>query len=165
MNHPRDQRVLASFALIVTTDTRTEEDDFTGKAAISLLKDNEQKIAKYLLIPNNSEKIRNEVEKILSDKSINVIITSGGTGIGSKDLTVDTLMPLFQKHLPGFGEHFRRLSFEEIGGSAIMSRATGGIIQGKLIFCLPGSINAVTLALSKIIIPNLGHMLWEINRK
>lgn len=164
MSHPRDQKVNAGFALIITTDSRTEKEDDTGKSAISLLEANEHKIISYSLIPNDSLKIKAEVERLLEDKSINVLITSGGTGISSKDKTVDTLVPVFQKQLLGFGEHFRRLSFDEIGGSAIMSRATAGIIDGKLIFCLPGSKNAVILALSKIILPNLGHMLWEINR-
>jgi len=164
LSHPRDQKVNAGFALIITTDSRTEKEDDTGKSAISFLEANEHKIISYSLIPNDSLKIKAEVERLLEDKSINVLITSGGTGISNKDKTIDALVPIFQKQLPGFGEHFRRLSFDEIGGSAIMSRATGGIIEGKLIFCLPGSKNAVILALSKIILPNLGHMLWEINR-
>lgn len=164
MSHPRDKKVNAGFALIITTDSRTEKEDETGKSAISILQENEHKIIHYSLIPNDPHKIKNELETLLKDNSVDVIITSGGTGIGSKDKTVDVLTPLFQKQLPGFGEYFRRLSFDEIGGSAIMSRATGGIIDGKLVFCLPGSKNAVILALTKIILPNLGHMLWEINR-
>ncbi|MBM3292471.1 molybdenum cofactor biosynthesis protein MoaB [Candidatus Bathyarchaeota archaeon] len=164
MSHPREKKVNAGFGLIITTDSRTEKEDETGKSAISLLKENEHKIFHYSLIPNDPQKIKNELTLLLKDNSINVIITSGGTGISPKDKTVDALTPLFQKQLPGFGEYFRKLSYDEIGGSAIMSRAIGGIIDGKLIFCLPGSKNAVFLALTKIILPNLGHMLWEINR-
>ena len=100
----------------------------------------------------------------LSDPDIQVIITSGGTGISSKDKTVSAVSATFDKSIQGFGELFRRLSFEEIGHAAFYSRATAGSAQGKLIFCLPGSKGAMRMALEKIILPSLGHLLWELNR-
>ena len=93
-----------------------------------------------------------------------VIITSGGTGAGKRDVTVDTLKELFTKEFTGFGEAFRRLSWSEIGALAAFSRATAGIIAERVIFCLPGSPTAVTLALNQIILPSLGHLLWEATR-
>jgi molybdenum cofactor biosynthesis protein B len=117
------------------------------------------------MIPNDSEKIRAEVRRLLEDASTQVIVTSGGTGIGVKDRTVEAVSSLLEKEMPGFGEHFRRLSLDEVGGSALISRATAGVARGKLVFCLPGSRNAMGLALSKIILPNVGHMLWELSRR
>lgn len=95
---------------------------------------------------------------------VQVIITSGGTGISSRDVTVDTISNLLEKELPGFGELFRRYSFAEIGEAAMFTRATAGVIQRKLVFCLPGSKGAMKTALKKIILPSIGHILWEVNR-
>jgi molybdenum cofactor biosynthesis protein B len=92
------------------------------------------------------------------------VVTSGGTGIGAKDRTVAAVTPILEKDIPGFGELFRRMSYDEVGGAALLSRATAGICRSKLIFCLPGSRNAVKTALSKIILPNVGHMQWELSR-
>ena len=165
MSHPRDQKTKAKFALIITSDTRTKEDDNTGKTAMRLLQENDHEIELYEIIPNNADRIKEIVYKVLKIPSIQVIVTSGGTGIGQKDKTVDTVSQLFEKELKGFGEHFRRLSYDEIGLPGVMSRATAGVTNGKLIFCLPGSTGAMKTALNQIIIPGVGHMLWELNRK
>ncbi|MGD0802728.1 MAG: molybdenum cofactor biosynthesis protein B [Candidatus Bathyarchaeia archaeon] len=162
--HPIDKKVPTIFALVVTSDTRTERDDETGRIAVGLIEGDGHTVASHSIVPNNDEKIRIEVEKLLYDNSIKVIVTSGGTGIGLKDRTVAAVKPLLEKEMPGFGELFRRISYDEIGGAAIMSRATAGVAKGKLIFCLPGSRNAMKVALTKIILPNVGHMQWEINR-
>ena len=162
--HPTDRKAPTIFALIVTSDTRTEREDETGRIAVGLIEGDGHTVASYTLVPNNEEKIRAEVERLLYDDSIQVIVTSGGTGIGAKDKTVAAIAPLLEKEMPGFGELFRRISYDEVGGAAIMSRATAGVANGKLIFCLPGSRNAVKVALTKIILPNVGHMQWEINR-
>jgi molybdenum cofactor biosynthesis protein B len=162
--HPTDKKVPTIFALVVTSDTRTERDDETGRIAVGLIEGDGHTVASHSIVPNNDEKIRIEVEKLLYDNSIKVIVTSGGTGIGLKDRTVAAVKPLLEKEMPGFGELFRRISYDEIGGAAIMSRATAGVAKGKLIFCLPGSRNAMKVALTKIILPNVGHMQWEINR-
>jgi molybdenum cofactor biosynthesis protein B len=162
--HPTHQRTPTTFALIVTSDTRTEREDETGKIAVGLIEADGHKVVSHTIIPNNEEKIRAEVERMLLDDSVAVIVTSGGTGIGAKDKTVAAVTPLMEKEMIGFGELFRRISYDEIGGAAIMSRATAGVARGKLIFCLPGSRNAMKVALNKIILPNVGHMQWELNR-
>jgi molybdenum cofactor biosynthesis protein B len=162
--HPTDRKTPTTFALIVTSDTRTEREDETGRIAVGLIEGDGHTVASHTLMPNNEEKIRAEVERFLYDDSVQVIVTSGGTGIGAKDKTVAAIAPLLEKEMPGFGELFRRISYDEVGGAAIMSRATAGVANGKLIFCLPGSRNAVKVALTKIILPNVGHMQWEINR-
>ena len=162
--HPTGKKTPTTFALVVTSDTRTEREDETGRVAVGLIEGDGHKVVSHTIVPNNEEKIRAEVERMLLDDSVAVIVTSGGTGIGSKDKTVAAVAPLFGKEMIGFGELFRRISYDEVGGAAIMSRATAGVANGKLIFCLPGSRNAVKVALSKIILPNVGHMQWEISR-
>ena len=162
--HPTGKKTPTTFALVVTSDTRTEREDETGRVAIGLIEGDGHKVVSHTIVPNNEEKIRAEVERMLLDDSVAVIVTSGGTGIGSKDKTVAAVAPLFGKEMIGFGELFRRISYDEVGGAAIMSRATAGVANGKLVFCLPGSRNAVKVALSKIILPNVGHMQWEISR-
>jgi molybdenum cofactor biosynthesis protein B len=162
--HPTDKKTPTTFALIVTSDTRTEKEDETGRIAVGLIEGDGHRVVSHTIVPNNEEKIRAEVERMLLDDAVEVIVTSGGTGIGSKDRTVAAVAPLLEKEMPGFGELFRRISYDEVGGAAIMSRATAGIANGKLIFSLPGSRNAMKVALSKIILPNVGHMQWEINR-
>ena len=162
--HPTGKKTPTTFALVVTSDTRTEREDETGRVAVGLIEGDGHKVVSHTIVSNNEEKIRAEVERMLLDDSVAVIVTSGGTGIGSKDKTVAAVAPLFGKEMIGFGELFRRISYDEVGGAAIMSRATAGVANGKLVFCLPGSRNAVKVALSKIILPNVGHMQWEISR-
>jgi molybdenum cofactor biosynthesis protein B len=164
MNHPRDQKIRTKFALLVTSDTRTFENDETGKLAVSLIEKEGHIVAKRGIEPNNSDSIREWLNKMINDLEITVIITSGGTGIGSVDKTVNVAMSLFEKELPGFGERFRYLSYLEIGVPGLMSRATAGVVNKKLIFCLPGSTGAMKTALKEIILPGVGHMIWELNR-
>jgi molybdenum cofactor biosynthesis protein B len=143
--HRRDQKAEASVALMITSDTRTPENDETGKTAMRLLEGAGHRVAAYVIVENDASKIT--VKGFANDEGIQVIITSGGTGISSRDRTVDAVSSLFEKELPGFGELFRRFSFEEIGEAAMYSRATAGVIGGKLVFCLPGSRGAVDTAL------------------
>jgi molybdenum cofactor biosynthesis protein B len=162
--HPTHKKEPTTFALIVTSDTRTEREDETGRIAVGLIEGDGHRVVHHTIIPNHEEKIRAEVQRMLLDDSVAVVVTSGGTGIGSKDRTVAAVTPIMEKEMIGFGELFRRISYDEIGGAAIMSRATAGVARGKLIFCLPGSRNAMKVALTKIILPNVGHMQWELNR-
>lgn len=165
MSHPRDQKVQTKFALLVTSDTRTIDNDETGKLAISLIEGAGHLVIKKEIEPNDSVRIRAWLVEAINNIEAPVIITSGGTGIGSVDKTVNVARSLFEKELPGFGEHFRFLSYEEIGVPGLMSRATAGVVKKKLIFCLPGSRGAMKTALNQIILPGIGHMLWELNRK
>jgi molybdenum cofactor biosynthesis protein B len=98
-----------------------------------------------------------------ADKS-DVVIITGGTGISHKDITIETVAPMLTKELPGFGEMFRALSFAEIGSGAMLSRAIAGTIGQKVVFCTPGSLNAVKLAAEKLIIPELSHLIWEATK-
>ena len=163
--HKRDQETRATFALIVTSDTRTPETDETGKRAIQLLEEAGHDVKAHVIVRNDTTQIKKALEGFVGDEGVQVIVTSGGTGIGAKDKTVDAVSKFFDRRLEGFGELFRQISYEEIGVMAMISRATAGIAGGKIIFCLPGSQGAVETAINKIIIPALGHMLWELKRQ
>jgi len=162
--HELHKKVEANFAVIVISDTRDERTDESGKIAKQLLTNEGHRVLAFKIIRNNEDVIRSTVNEMLQDPKINVILTSGGTGISKRDITVDAVSGLLSKRIEGFGELFRRLSYEEIGEAAMISRAIAGGVNGKLVFCLPGSKNAVKLALSKLILPGIGHILWEANR-
>jgi molybdenum cofactor biosynthesis protein B len=164
-NHPRNQNIKTEIAIVVTSDTRHKGIDTTGQAAITILKEAGHNIPIYEIIPNDREKIIQMINSVLQEKSIKVIITSGGTGISPRDKTIGVINSLLDFEIPGFGELFRSLSYEDIGVHGVISRASAGIIDGRLVFCLPGSEAAVKLALKEIVIPLIGHMLWELNRK
>ncbi|MEJ2252078.1 MAG: molybdenum cofactor biosynthesis protein MoaB [Candidatus Lokiarchaeota archaeon] len=117
------------------------------------------------IVPDSEEKILEILKELTSQDNINSIIFSGGTGLSPKDITYETIEPLLRKKLPGFGELFRYLSYKEIGSSAILSRSTAGTYQGLFIFLLPGSPNAVKLALEKLIFPELGHIIYLLNKE
>jgi len=152
-----------NFALLITSDSRTPKTDLTGKAIIKLMK--EHHCLHQEIIKNDLSLIRNKIKSLLGDKRIQMIITSGGTGCGRKDVSIEAALPLASRRLEGFGELFRMLSYQEIGSSAIMSRAMLGVAgNGQIIVALPGSPNAVKLALTKLLLPELAHLLWEIKR-
>ena len=162
--HRRDQKVNANIALIITSNTRTINTDETGKLAIELLEKEGHEVSSYVIVPNEENNITEAYDESLRSEKIQVIITSGGTGISILDKTVDTISTTFEKEMPGFGELFRRLSFDEIGPSSTFSRSTAGLKNGKLVYCLPGSKGAMRTALKKIILPTIGHLIWEVNR-
>ncbi len=162
--HRRDQKVSASCAVLIVSDSRTKETDESGKIAINLLETNGHVIKAYDIVKNESKTIEDTMRRYIANPEIRLILTSGGTGVSSRDKTVSTVAPMFSQTLPGFGEHFRKLSYDEIGVAGIYSRSTAGLIEDKVVFCLPGSKNAVTTALTKIILPGIGHLLWEIDR-
>ena len=164
IEHRRDQKVNANIALIITSNTRTINTDETGKLAIELLEKEGHEVSSYIIVPNEEAKITEAYDESLRSEKIQVIITSGGTGISRLDKTVDTISTTFEKEMPGFGELFRRLSFDEIGPSSTFSRSTAGLKNGKLVYCLPGSKGAMRTALNKIILPTIGHLIWEVNR-
>lgn len=152
------------FALFSTSDTRTPKTDKTGRLIISLLEKAKHHCIGHKIVKNNVLRIRSNIRLALkSDASL--IITSGGTGCGRKDITIEAITPFISKRLEGFGELFRFLSYRQIGSSAIMSRALLGITKNNKIICaVPGSPDAVSLALKKLIIPELPHIIWEVHR-
>lgn len=150
--------------VIIISDSRTEADDESGKIIMQSLKNNGHNLLSYCILKNNAESIRNKLNELLAEEKLQVIITSGGTGISHLDITADTISPYFDKKIDGFGELFRFLTYQEISTGSILSRAMAGVSKGKVIICLPGSVGAVSLAINKIILPEIGHLVREVTR-
>lgn len=151
-------------AVITTSDSRTEADDESGKLIMQRFTSAGHQVKHYVILKNDPDAIRERIEELLMHDSVQVIILSGGTGISKKDVTVDTVVPMLEKVLDGFGELFRMLTYQEIGTGSILSRAVAGVIKGKVIICIPGSVGAATLAMDKIILPEIAHLVREATR-
>jgi molybdenum cofactor biosynthesis protein B len=151
-------------AVLIISDTRTERDDESGKLIKQKLTENGHRVISYSILKNDKDSIENEIHELVRQKELQVIITSGGTGASHRDITVETISMILEKKLDGFGELFRFLTYQEIGTPSIMSRAIGGVAMGKVILCLPGSLGAANLAMDKIILPEIGHMVREATR-
>jgi len=168
MGHEEHKRlaphVSVGFAVITISDSRTEESDESGRVAVKLLQQAGHEVVDRRIIRNDTAEVRNALRELLQRQDLRVILTSGGTGIGKRDLTVESVEPFLEKKIEGFGALFRSLSYEEIGPASMLSRAFGGIALGKLIFCLPGSKKALELGLTKLILPEIDHMIWELDR-
>lgn len=146
--------------LIVTiSDTRTLETDKSGQRIAELLNEAGHIVHDRRIIPDEVEEIRSLLETTIQDPAIDVIISTGGTGVAKRDVTNEIVTALITRPLPGFGELFRMLSFEEIGSAAMLSGASGGLAQDTVLFALPGSTKAVELGVSRLIVPELGHIL------
>ncbi len=155
--------IVARCAVITCSDSRTAETDTSGAYIRGILRGNGHDIIESVIIPDEPARIRSRVESLV-DMDANVILINGGTGITARDTTFDTITQLLDKPLPGFGELFRMLSFEEIGAASMLSRATAGVIGSTLLFSMPGSTPAVRLAMDRLIIPELRHLVRELNR-
>jgi molybdenum cofactor biosynthesis protein B len=151
-------------AVITVSDSRTERDDESGDLIKQKLISNGHRVAEYVLLKNEPEPLKKKIDELLGQEGVQVIITCGGTGLGSRDITVETVFPVLEKKLDGFGELFRSLSYQDIGSASIMSRAVAGVAEGKVIICLPGSLGAAELAMERIILPEIGHMVREATR-
>jgi molybdopterin adenylyltransferase len=165
--HPDVQAIAINCAIITVSDTRTIETDRSGQIIQQLLEDAGHQVVEYTIIKDEPEQIKAWLFKLNSNIEIDSIIVSGGTGIAPRDTTYDVISSYIDKTLPGFGEIFRWLSFQEIGSRAIASRAVAGVKNNCLIFSLPGSSNAVKLAMSQLILPELNHLVKQLkgNRK
>ena len=152
-----------SVALLTVSDTRTLETDRSGDIAASLLESDGHTISSRELVADDMDSISLKVESFAIDQSVDVIVITGGTGPSMGDCTPEAILPMFESTLPGFGELFRQLSFIEIGSAAMLSRAEAGwIVQESRrtpVFLLPGSPKAVSLALEKLILPQIGHLI------
>ena len=150
--------------VLTVSDSRTPETDTSGRAIRELLEGAGHVVTGHALVRDEPEQVAARVTQALEDERTQIVITTGGTGITSRDGTFEAVDQLFDKRLDGFGELFRMLSFEEIGSAAMMSRATAGTVDRKAIFVLPGSQNAVRLAMARLILPELPHVVQQLNR-
>jgi molybdenum cofactor biosynthesis protein B len=151
-------------AVLTISDSRTEQDDESGRLIRQRLNDNGHRVMSYAILKNEADSIEKKIYELLGQEELQVIITSGGTGASHRDITVETISPILEKKLDGFGELFRLLTYREIGTPSIMSRAVAGVVRGKVILCLPGSSGAANLAMDRIILPEIGHMVREATR-
>ncbi len=153
-----------SCAVLTISDTRTERDDESGRLLVKKLSENGHRVIVYCILKNEPDSIKKKIYELLKEEELQVIIATGGTGVSRRDITVETIYPILEKKLDGFGELFRSLTYSEIGTGSIMSRATAGVVGGKVIICLPGSLGAAKLAMDKIILPEIGHLVREATR-
>jgi len=149
-------------AVITISDSRTEATDESGALLRKLLSDAGHRVGFHQIVKDDARAIASVVDK--AAKLADAIITNGGTGLAPRDVTIETIEPKLEKVLPGFGELFRMLGHERIGSAAMMSRALAGVYKGALIFCLPGSPDAVSLAMEGLILPELGHAVGVMRR-
>ncbi|MBO8170776.1 MAG: molybdenum cofactor biosynthesis protein MoaB [Bacillaceae bacterium] len=152
--------------VITVSDTRDESTDKSGKLMIRLLEEHGHMVTKYDIIRDEYDVIQQKLKEVKEDPDVQAILLNGGTGITARDVTYEAVESLLDKTLPGFGEIFRMLSYtEDIGSAAILSRAIAGVYGKKAVFSTPGSSGAVKLAMNKLIIPELGHIIRELNRQ
>lgn len=150
-------------SIVTVSDTRSESTDVSGALMRELLAEHGVACVRYRIIPDDPTAIRDAIEASLEDAE--VILISGGTGISRRDTTFEVVESMVDKALPGFGEIFRMLSFKDIGSAAMLSRASAGVVKGRLLFSMPGSTGAVRLAMEDLILPDLQHLAWELVRQ
>jgi molybdenum cofactor biosynthesis protein B len=151
-------------AVLTVSDTRTPDTDTSGRAIASLLAEAGHPVAARHIVRDEPAEIRGWIESQLRSDAVQAVIVTGGTGITSRDRTYEAVAGLLDMRLDGFGELFRMLSYQEIGAAAMLSRACAGVASRKLLVLLPGSEAAVRLAMTKLLLPELGHLVREINR-
>ena len=162
--HPTHHQLPIRTAILTVSDTRTKANDLSGQRIQSYLQETNFELVDYQITKDEPLEIATQIKKWCNDETINTILVTGGTGFTPRDQTYDTLLPLFEKEMIGFGELFRMLSYEEIGPKAMFSRATAGSRKKTAIYLIPGSVNAVTLAMTKLILPTVQHFVGELNR-
>ena len=158
------ERIVARCAILTLSDTRDESTDKSGARIRELLTADGHAVTHYEVIRDEPELLRAKLAAALARADVDVILTNGGTGISRRDATAPVIERLIESPLPGFGELFRMLSWEQIGSGAMLSRALGGIAQGKVLFAMPGSTKAVELAMTKLILPEIRHILRELRK-
>ena len=164
--HKAEAPAKLKFSIYVCSTSRYQKirkdqsiEDVSGDLIESFLKKAGHEIVLRRLVPDDKNLIEKCVREVLASKDVDVAVFCGGTGIASSDVTIETVSPFLEKTLPGFGEIFRRLSFDEIGSAAVLSRALAGVAKGKVFFCIPGSPNSVRLCFEKLILPEAAHIV------
>lgn len=150
--------------VITVSDTRAEATDTSGRAIADLLTAAGHRVAARSIVKDDHTAVRDAIGRALASPDNDVVITTGGTGITSRDGTFEVVSELLDKRLDGFGELFRMISFQDIGSAAMMSRATAGLARGRILVALPGSENAVRLAMERLLLPELGHLVQQARK-
>jgi len=150
--------------IITCSDTRIADTDSSGQLIQKLLKDQGHTVVGYHLVKDDPAEIQLWITRATANEAVQTLIINGGTGISRRDATFEAVDAMLEKRLPGFGEIFRLLTYQEVGSPAIMTRATAGIIKGRVLFSVPGSEHAVRLAMEKLILPELGHLIQQLSK-
>jgi len=162
--HKADAPPAVHCFIVTVSDTRTLDDDSSGRTIADLLTAAGHVVTGRAVVRDDPELVHSTIERHLSDRGVQAIITTGGTGITSRDSTFEAISTLLEKRLDGFGELFRMLSYQEVGPAAMMSRACAGLVARRIIVALPGSPGAVRLAMEKLVIPELGHLVQQASK-
>lgn len=161
--HPDTGAVAIDCAVITVSDTRTPETDRSGQLIQHLLQEAGHRVMAYAIVKDEPAQIQEQLEQLSQQTRLRAVIVNGGTGIAPRDTTYDAIAQLLEKTLPGFGEIFRWLSYQDIGSRAIASRAIAGVFRQTLVFSVPGSTGAVTLAMQTLILPELRHLVSQLS--
>ena len=165
IEHKKEAPRFVRCKVITISDTRTKQTDKSGTLINQLLSGNGHKVVDYCIVKDEETQIREAIIAGCHSKEIDAIITNGGTGIAKRDVTIEAVQSIIEKEIPGFGEIFRMLSYQvDIGSSAILSRAIAGVFNDTVILSVPGSTGAVKLAMEKLILPELGHIMREVTK-
>jgi molybdenum cofactor biosynthesis protein B len=162
--HRREAPSSLALAVLTVSDTRTVDTDTSGALIVELAEAAGHRVAERAIVPDEPDRMRPLLERWASTAGIDAILVTGGTGVSARDLTYETVSHLLTKPLPGYGELFRMLSYAEIGPACILSRAVGGLIGRVAVLVMPGSRAAVQLAMSRIIVPELPHLVREARK-
>jgi molybdenum cofactor biosynthesis protein B len=152
------------FGLITVSDTRRAEDDTGGRTLAALAQVAGHRVEGPVIVPDDVAAIRAAVRRMLAVAWVDAVVLTGGTGFSPRDLTLDAVVPLFDKPIEGFGELFRMLSWQQVGAAAMLSRAAAGLVGDRAVFLLPGSPKAVSLAMEKLILPETAHLVGQARR-
>jgi molybdenum cofactor biosynthesis protein B len=162
--HKSDAPPAVRCFIVTVSDTRTLDNDSSGRAIADLLTAAGHIVTGRTIVKDDPDQVHSTIERHLADRGVQAIITTGGTGITSRDSTYEAISTLLEKRLDGFGELFRMLSYQDIGPAAMMSRACAGLVAKRIVVALPGSQAAVRLAMEKLIIPELGHLVQQASK-
>ena len=162
--HRADAPASVRCAVLTVSDTRTPDSDTSGSLIRETLGFSGHRVVDYRIVADEPNQIREALAVWIAREDVQAVLSNGGTGIASRDTTYDAISAMLEKRIDGFGELFRMLSWQEVGAAAMLSRAVAGVAGGTLIVAMPGSTNAVRLALTKLIVPELGHLVYEITK-
>ncbi len=151
-----------SIGIITVSTTRSLEDDDSGNWIHEQALEEGHNIVSHQVVTDDARLIASMLRDVIQNESPQVILMNGGTGITKRDVTIEAVTPLFSKTLTGFGPLFAKLSYDEIGSAAFLSRATAGIVEDTVVICMPGSLNACKLACRKLVFPELGHLVKHV---
>ncbi len=158
-DHHADDASSVSFGVLTVSSSRTLENDASGDAIVDSIETANHTVAVRNLVADDGQAIRKKLTELLDNEAVDAVVTSGGTGLTPDDVTPEAASQLFDREIPGFGEQFRAQSVDEVGPHGMLTRATAGIVDGKPVFCLPGSEQAASFGTSELVLPVVGHVV------